>query len=67
MAGKRTKQHHRLGNDFYANRNLTIQCEKQILFGDNDLLGWNVSVRDTDGHRIYGRFYSLYIYDVSGR
>lgn len=43
----------RFGNDFYANRNLTIQCEKQILFGDNDLLGWNVSVRDTDGHRIY--------------
>lgn len=40
------------GKNFYANRNLQIQCEKSIRFLDNNLFGWNVKVRDTDGHAI---------------
>lgn len=41
-----------IGENFYSNRNLLIQCEKKIFIGNNALLGWNVSIRDTDGHAI---------------
>ena len=41
-----------IGNDFYSNRNLMIQCEKKIQIGENALFGWNLSIRDTDGHNI---------------
>lgn len=40
------------GNHFYANRNLLIECQKKISLGDHVLTGWNVSVRDTDGHSV---------------
>lgn len=40
------------GNNFFANRNCTIWCSKEIKFGDNVLLGWNVVFRDSDGHLI---------------
>ena len=40
------------GNNFYANRNLLIECQKKITFGNNVLIGWNVSIRDTDGHSV---------------
>ncbi|EME5381315.1 hypothetical protein [Enterococcus faecium] len=40
------------GSDFYANRNMTIQCENRIEFGKDNLVGWNVCVRDTDGHSV---------------
>ncbi len=40
------------GDNFYANRNLQIECRNSITFGNDDLLGWNVSFRDTDGHFI---------------
>lgn len=43
------------GENFYANRNLMIECQEKISFGKDVLLGWNVSVRDTDGHSINGR------------
>lgn len=39
-----------IGNNFYANRNLIFQAEDQSIIGDNVLIGWNVSIRDTDGH-----------------
>lgn len=42
----------RFGNYFWANKNCTIWCSKSIRFGDNDLLGWNVVLRDSDGHLI---------------
>lgn len=42
-----------IGENFYANRNLQIQCEEKIEIGDNSLFGWNVNVRDTDGHITY--------------
>lgn len=41
-----------VGNNFYANRNLMIQSENTIYFDDDVLIGWNVSIRDTDGHEI---------------
>ena len=40
------------GENFYANRNFMTECQEKISFGDNVLLGWNVSIRDTDGHSI---------------
>lgn len=45
----------RFGENFYANRNFLAECQKKISFGDNVLLGWNVSVRDTDGHSVNGK------------
>lgn len=42
-----------IGKNFYANRNLCIECTENIIIGDNNLIGWNVSIRDTDGHRIF--------------
>lgn len=41
-----------IGNGFDANRNLFISCTKQITIGEDALLGWNVSVRDSDGHTL---------------
>ncbi len=40
------------GNNFYANRNLQIECYKDISFGNDVLMGWNISIRDSDGHTI---------------
>ncbi len=40
------------GENVYANRCMMIECKKQIRLGKDTLLGWNVSIRDTDGHRI---------------
>lgn len=40
------------GSNFFANRNLQIECEKDISFGDDVLVGWNVRIRDTDGHAV---------------
>ena len=40
------------GNNFYANRNLLIECQEKITFGNDVLIGWNVSIRDTDGHSV---------------
>lgn len=39
-----------IGNNFYANRNFIFQAEDQSIIGNNVLIGWNVSIRDTDGH-----------------
>ncbi len=43
-----------LSNDVYCNRNLLIQCENQITVEDGSLIGWGVSIRDTDGHTLSG-------------
>lgn len=40
------------GDKFYCNCNMTIICAKQIMFGDDCVLGWNINIRDTDGHKI---------------
>lgn len=41
-----------LEDNLYANKNLTIQCENKIFLGKNTLIGWDVNIRDTDGHPI---------------
>lgn len=40
------------GKNFCANRNTFISCAEHIVFGDNVLVGWNVSIRDNDGHTV---------------
>ena len=42
-----------LGNRFSANRNFWISCNKQITFGDEAMLGWNVSFFDATGHKVF--------------
>jgi acetyltransferase-like isoleucine patch superfamily enzyme len=41
-----------IGDNFYSNANLSIQCEKNIHIGNNVLVGWDCKIRDTDGHQI---------------
>lgn len=41
------------GDNFSCNKNCFIACSDRIVIGDNVLLGWNVNVRDNDGHIIY--------------
>lgn len=41
-----------VGNGFNANRNLFVSCTKEVTFGKDVLFGWNVSVRDSDGHTL---------------
>lgn len=40
------------GKNFNINKNAVITCGESITFGDNVLGGWNVVVRDADGHKI---------------
>lgn len=42
--------HLTLGKNFYCNANCIINAGKQVIFGDDALLGWNVTVIDGDGH-----------------
>lgn len=41
------------GNNFYCNCNMSIICSKNITFGDDCILGWNVHIRDCDGHSLF--------------
>lgn len=41
-----------IGEKFYANRNFKVQCEERIEINRDVLVGWNVQIRDTDGHDI---------------
>lgn len=41
-----------LGDNFYSNTGFLLSCEKEICFGQNALLGWNVTMIDGDGHKI---------------
>lgn len=40
------------GDGFAANKNCTFSCTDSISFDDNCLLGWNIHIRDSDGHSI---------------
>ncbi len=39
-----------IGDHFYANNNCTFWCSESIFLGNNNKLGWNVLIRDEDGH-----------------
>lgn len=40
------------GKDFYSNCNLSLVCAKNISFGNQCILGWNIHIRDCDGHPV---------------
>lgn len=42
-----------IGNNFSANNSCFISCSNSIEISDNCLIGWDVSIRDSDGHVIY--------------
>lgn len=42
-----------IGDKFSCNVNCFIYSQKKIVFGEDVLLGWEISVRDNDGHPIY--------------
>jgi len=42
-----------IGNNMTANPNMSLLCKKHIRIGEDSLVGWDVTIRDTDGHDIY--------------
>lgn len=42
------------GDNFSCNKNCAFFSRQDIVFGDNCLLGWNVTLRNSDGHTIFG-------------
>lgn len=44
-----------LGNNFYSNSCCNLFIDKEVKFGEDCLLGWNVSIHDGDGHKIYNK------------
>ncbi len=43
------------GNNFSCNKNCFFSSNCLVSFGENVLLGWNISIRDGDGHPIWTR------------
>ncbi|MBR4119741.1 MAG: acyltransferase [Bacteroidales bacterium] len=41
------------GKDFSITGNSSIICQKEITFGDNCLLSWDIQILDSDFHKIY--------------
>lgn len=41
-----------IGHSFFCNRNCTIWANKEINIGQNVLFGWNITLRDCDGHLV---------------
>ncbi|WP_322152212.1 acyltransferase [Paratractidigestivibacter sp.] len=42
------------GRGFSSNKNCGFYCCRKIAFGDDCLLGWNVTFSNSDGHAIFG-------------
>lgn len=42
-----------VGKNFSCSKNCCFNCEDSITIGDDVLLGWNIYVRDTDGHDVF--------------
>lgn len=42
-----------IGDGLYFNAKCSVDCKKKIIIGDDVLCGWNVDIRDGDGHDIY--------------
>ena len=40
------------GNNFSSNTNCIINAGNKVVFGDNCLLSWNISILDGDGHEL---------------
>lgn len=43
----------RLGDKFSCNVNCFVYSNEEITFGEDVLLGWNINLRDNDGHPLY--------------
>lgn len=43
------------GDNFCCNANFRITCGSKIDIGNNVLIGWNSSIRDSNGHKIFQR------------
>lgn len=41
-----------LGRDFYCNKNCFFRASRDIVFGNDCLVGWNVQINTSDGHTI---------------
>lgn len=41
------------GENIFFNRNCSILCAQKITFGNNVLVGWEVNIRDSNGHQSY--------------
>ena len=41
------------GKNFSANKNFIVSCNKEITFGDDCMLGWNVFLFDATGHVVF--------------
>lgn len=50
LIGKKSKVH--FGNNFSAGKNFYLSSNTGVSFGENVLLGWNVAIRDSDGHSV---------------
>lgn len=42
----------RFGENVYCNADMTIICSNSVSFGKESIFGWNVTIRDCDGHEI---------------
>lgn len=42
----------RVGKNFSTNKNCFIACSEGVTIGNDVTLGWNVNIRDNDGHNI---------------
>lgn len=49
----------KFGNNFCLTGASSIICQKEITFGDNCLLSWDILIMDTDFHRIYNEKHEL--------
>ncbi len=43
----------KLGNNSSFNRYGSVSCNNKVTIGNDFLAGWNVSIRDSDNHRIW--------------
>ena len=41
-----------VGGNFVGNNNLMIRAHKKVIFGENNLIGWNVRIMDSDNHKL---------------
>lgn len=42
-----------IGRNFSTNKNCFISCTEMIKIGDDVTFGWDVNLRDSDGHKVY--------------
>ena len=43
----------RIGRHFWCNGDCFFNCTTNIILGDNNMYGWNISFNTTDGHHVY--------------